>query len=454
MYSGDYFQMLQSQREAEALQQTAKLGARWAPTQIGGQGMMGLGMAAAMAATGPIGWGIAGVGLIGGAALNMWGSHGQTKGQATIDAETARILAGTRTGQRMQSSTMSIMSMARGMVPYGLSSEQQINYVRNLGKTSGFGAQESVAQTLAFLTAGGGLSMTEFPSAGFRGKVRGPSRDWAGQSPLAERLFELQRLQGISSETLGGYAKGFLPGGGYSIPNPRMTAPAFASSYGIDSLVGTAGFLGIGAARRNEFIQRASAFGQRYAERGVEMPFDTFSGIAGSFNPNLKGMTTTAAAENIQDFGVGLGDQLTESMMPKRLASAMMMMRVIGEGGGPSEWSKKFYDASYMRGQAAETGKIVPDMLRPFFGAQVSGLIPEKADLGVYQNVIPKPAKEESEAAKQLLEAAQKQAAADNVTVRAWYEAVQTATEQLNALTTAVSNAIFEFDPNAQSMAK
>jgi hypothetical protein len=146
-----------------------------------------------------------------------------------------------------------------------------------------------------------------------------------------------------------------------------------------------------------------------------------------------------------------LGDQLTESMMPKRLAGAILMQRVIGEGGGPEDWSKKLYDLPYMRKQMAETGKLVPNMLRPFFDSQMQGLIPGVADTGIYPGPVQTPAKTspthvESEAERLLREAAEKQAAATNTLLTDWNTAIQTATTQLSQLAVAIGNAITDLN--------
>jgi hypothetical protein len=445
MYSGDYFQMLQSQREAEALQQTARLGRNYAPAMVASQGMMGLGMAAAMAATGPIGWGVAGVGLIGGTTLNMLGSYRQTEGQAAIDSQTAKVLARIRTGQRMQTSTEDVAMSAMGAIKYagdfgaGFASLRQVDAWRWLGGERGFGARQSIDRQLAFLQAGGRFGSPHIATtSNYSGSTADPGLGLSG------RIYDLEQRYGISAGTAGLVERALMPGGGARGAGTSVTVAEGAGSRWMDYTIGVAQRMGVGPQRMDEFVRRTAMLEQQYAERGAETPYGTAPWMLNTFNPGMQGMTTLSAAESMRATGVSLGDQLTESIMPQRLTNALLMTRVIGEGGGPLDWSKKLFDQGYMRKQYNKTGELLPDMLRPFFDAQVTNTVPELADTRIYSTVRPKPTEPTSPGAEDLEALAKLKAKEENLLIRNWETAVSTMTEKLNALVIAIENATFD----------
>lgn len=458
MYSGDYFQMLQSQREAQAIRQTAGVQAWTGAGSTIGAGAISFGTMLMMAPAWQAKLAGAGIAVAGGTVNSISGYFG-SKSQAAIDAETARISAGLSTGQRMQNATADAMAAALPAILYagqdGFKRMSQIDAMRLLGAERGFGPRESIEKTMAFLRAGGRFGSASTNRTGRALELGwGPSGIGGGLSEgtiaisrdtsLASRIFELERDYGITPETAGLAERGLLPGGGIRGASTSSYMHESLGSQWMDRTIGVAQRMGVGPQRMNEFVQRSAMLEQQYAERGVETKYGVGSWVANTFNPQMQGMTAIAAAESMRNMGLSLGDQLTESMMPKRLADALVMTRVIGEGGGPLDWSKKLFDQAYMRKQYNKTGSIVPDMLRPFFDAQVTGTVPEFADTRIYSNVVPKPEEPTSEGATDLEKAAKLQAEADNMVIRNWYEAIATMTDKLNTLSTAIENATFD----------
>jgi hypothetical protein len=433
LYAGNYFQMLQSQREAQAIRQSAAMRASWAGAQIGSTGLMGLAPMLALGVANPlIGLGLAGASMGGGIFLNMWSSKGQAAEQSRIDTQTARTLAGIQTAQARQSSSIQFASAVANLAPFNMLNQGADQIFKGRGQAVGYGAVETLGFMNSFAQAGGNLNST-----------------------LAERIPDLLRYKNIRPETLGALSRGTLPGGGID-PRFITTNPILRSTdeFMFTTSMGYANAAGIDASRINEWFQRQAAFNARYAERGLTVSPTAQTDILKSYgNPKLKGLSQAAFTENIQQFGMGVADELTESMMPKRLAQALMLQRAISNGGGPGEWYKKLSHPVMTAAIGSEVEKSLPAMLRPFFAAQVTGMVPEMATFrggGVKPTSTPStPTGTPSsgsgtgtgnKAVDAAIEALQITAEANNQYLQKWQTTIVMASKQLDAIQEAIRN--------------
>lgn len=440
LYSGNYFQMLQSQQEAQAIRQSASMRASWAPAQIGSTGLMGLAPMLMLGIANPlIGIAAAGAAMGGGVALNMWSSKGQAGEQSMIDRAMAQRLAGLRTAQQLQSSTTQAVGVMAGAIPFGLQNQSQLDVLTRAGRSAGYSAVESHSMLNQFYQAGGNIN-----------------------SPLAKRVPEMARFRNVSAGTLGSVAKTFLPGGGSRADVNLLDINFFgrrlvsASVGNEESLVtrslGFANTAGIDASRRNEWLQRQAAFNARYAERGLTVSANAQTEIMRRYgNPKLKGMSQVAFTENIQQFGMGVADELSESMMPKRLAQALMLQRAIANGKNPAEWYRNLSNPVMAAAMGADIESKLPDMLRPFFAAQVTGMVPDAATFrggGVKPtssgDKLPSSnysGETGSADVDRMIEILAKSADAANASIQSWNTTIENAVKQLDAFRIAVANA-------------
>jgi hypothetical protein len=427
LYAGNYFQMLQSQREAQAIRQSAAMRASWAPAQIGSTGLMGLAPLAMIGIANPlIGLGVAGAAMAGGMGLNMWSSKGQAAEQADIDSQTSRIMAAYQTAQTRQTSSVQAVNAIAGAIPFGLNDKARIQRITGIGQRLGYGASETWGLVNRFLQSGGSYN-----------------------SPVADRIPSLLRYSNITPESIGALSRGLLPGGGidskYINTNPRITSTNESMLHMTQS---TAILAGIDASRMNEWFQRQAAFNEKYAERGLYISPWAQNNIINNYgNPKLSGMTQQAFAENVQQFGMGVADELTESMMPKRLTQALMLQRAISKGGTPKQWYKRLSDPEQVAAMGFDVEGRLPTMLKPFFAAQVTGLVPESATFrggGVKSPVkrpsVPSTPKPSDEAVSDSMKILSETAAANNAYLQKWQDTIKIASEQLDQVMRAINN--------------
>jgi hypothetical protein len=303
----------------------------------------------------PIGLAAGAAVTVAGGAANALTGASMAESQAAIDSTTAKQLQGLRMLQSMQSQSLQLVNAQAALIPFGMGSSfglQNLDRYRMTGQKAGYSPLESQGMVNAFAGAGGNLAGSIMP-----------------------QLFNLQRYQGISVQTAGGYSKGYLPGGGYA----ENSGSAFSN---LNLTMANSSARGIEASRINEYVSRSGAFGQRYAERGIQYDPLMQSRMEGGLNRNLKGFAATAATEHIQSFGMDMADQLSQNIMPTNVAEALMMTKIIGEGGSPLDWHKKLRNPEYMQKAGKSMAGQVPDMMRPFFDERLTGIAPGNDALG------------------------------------------------------------------------
>jgi hypothetical protein len=429
MYSGNYFQMLQSQREAEAIRQSAKMRASYAPAQIGSTGLMGLAPMLMLGIANPlIGIAAAGAAMGGGMGLNMWSSKSQSEKQSKIDTQTAQLLAGMQTAQARFTTSTNAANVTAGLIPFGLDNQKTLDTLIYRGKEAGYGAADTLGLISRFAQAGGNIN-----------------------NRLAEKIPDQLRFNNIRPESIGMLSKAFLPGGGIDpasiYRDPLNWTPEEIMFHRTRAYANSAG---IEASRINEWMQRSAAFNTRYAERGLTVSANAQTEIMRRYgNPKLKGMSQVAFTENIQQFGMGVADELSESMMPKRLAQALMLQRAIAHGKNPAEWYRNLSNPVMAAAMGADIESKLPDMLRPFFAAQVTGMVPHAATFrgGGVVPTTPAPvpnANEPSEnkVANDVIEVLKTVAESNNAYLQKWMTTIDMADKQLDVIQKAIRNSV------------
>ena len=383
-YSGDAFQMAQGLRQAEATRQHAAI--RTSKESFLGVGGSGLQMAGtgAMMLGGPVGL-IAGVvALAVGGVLQYASGKGVAKLGADIDVETTKQTSALKTLQQIQTQSMQMFTMQRGTIAFGGGREGQYNAFLDQGANLGFTPQESQTMTNKFLSSGG--------------QTRTMKAKWGtkGQEYVSPNQIDYQRYQlygNVAPETLGGFNRGFYPGGGadasrmdtsgyeqmqalttVGVPNDANFRAGSAQKMALNATTNAAINAGIPTARWDEYHKRAGGFMQRYAERNVNIDPLAQAKIDSYIPQPIKGLARTAGAENVASFGMSMADQLNEMVMPQQLARGIMMADVVGEGGEIDLWKRKMSDPIYMAKRVAGMNEEMPDMLKGSFIQTITGL--------------------------------------------------------------------------------
>jgi len=195
----------------------------------------------------------------------------------------------------------------------------------------------------------------------------------------ADDVMGLQ-YSGLDGGGLSKWERGYLPGGGVKGGSDRMQD--------LEQTLTQAVRAGMDEARFGEYLERAAGYQQQAAERGVNISADALNRITnglGDANPGLSGMSRIKAAEGMRGFSGGLSGTLTNAMAPQELIQGMMLQRLAAGGGGPGDWAKTLADPSKMARHYSDLMGSVPDMMRQFFGAQITGLDPSAAGLSQWR---------------------------------------------------------------------
>jgi len=371
IYSGDVFQMAQGIRQAQAMRQQAQL------RNMSGWSWMGVGSSALqMAGTSVMMMG--GLpGVLGGLALTGLGTAGQmiagrqiaTKG-ADIDTQTAKTMAAINTLQQIQNQTTQLVTLQRNTIAFGGERlGQNLETIRR-GTKFGFAPTETQSMTNRFLAAGGRLE-----------------KDINGQTNPTLDFIKYQIYGNVSPETLGKFERGFYPGGGAKsfvtipnyVPNPATLGIANSSTdnakLSLNAITNAATYAGVPTARLDEWINRSSAYMQKYAERNVSASPFAQTDIMSYLPEGVKGFARQAGTENLADFGMSMADQLNEMVMPQELVRGLLFAKVAGQGGGPSDWKRKLADKSYMADAISQQMGMLPNMLKEPFMQATTGLL-------------------------------------------------------------------------------
>lgn len=349
MVSGSPFGAASAMIQAEAQRSIAirqGIGGTFGAIGSGMSGIGGIGLASGSAAmSGPVGWGM----LAGGAILSIASQFGTSAATAAVGKLTAVEQAAVSRAESVMGRRGALAQSITGALPFGAVAD--LDELRQMGDRYGFAANDLQGMNLAYRRAGG----------------RGLGVEHLAQARLGWQL---------SPETLGQYERPFLPGGGATRGGDAAKDLQAAMAAGIAA--------GIDATRMPEYLARTSSLLASAADQGLNIRSESVQQLVadlGAANPALQGMSRLRAAESTIQTGRQLSGTLTNTMAPRELVEGLLLRDVIGQGGGPLDWSRRLNDPERF-GQAASrvvTGS--PDILRPFIASQITGLVPDQANL-------------------------------------------------------------------------
>lgn len=372
-YSGDIFQQATAYTQAQAQREQATLrhASPWAVANIAASGGGVLGSALTML---PGIWSkVAGLGLTAlSTGVGGWAGRNIAAQGAEIDVEAAKKNSAINTLQRMQDSTMQLLTAQRDMIAFGARNTEQFSRVIDYGIKLGFTPIETQGMTNKYLSAGGHMYA-----------------DASGVRRPGTSFLSYKQDFNIDPGTTGAFESAFDPGGGansnytYPITHHGQKLGSWTTNNADGGLargaqnasINAARAAGVQPARMDEWVGRNASYLRAGAERNVNIAPFSFVDTMNYLPTSVQGFARAAGTENMRNTGMSMADELGNLMMPQELARGLMMANIVGKGGGPADWQKQMTDPDAFAGNMSDIYAQLPDMLKPFFLQSTTGLI-------------------------------------------------------------------------------